>query len=223
MKSIKGVIKLKKKILLAFLTALLLLTIVLTGCGSSGIPQAQYDQATAQLADAQSKLTKAQSDLAALQTDKTKADTDLKAAQAQVADFEKQVADLKLKYEFTGMTTEQKVTQMIKNYHETHTYSKIDLFVCGDMSAEVWNLLKTQGINAKMVVGSINAHWQILPCPTTPGCWPRFPPENTWRWRLPWVRPSPRQRTPCITAAGLLKVPRISKIISRLSLNITRA
>ena len=50
----------KKRILLALLTALLLLTVVLTGC-SSGVPQAQYDQQTAQLADAQSKLTKAQS------------------------------------------------------------------------------------------------------------------------------------------------------------------
>ena len=146
----------KKKILLAFLTALLLLTIVLTGCGSSGIPQAQYDQATAQLTDAQSKLTKAQSDLAALQTDKTKADSDLTAAKAQVTDLQKQVADLKAKYELVGMTTEQKVTQIVKNYRDTHTYSKTDLFVCSDMSAEVWNILKTMGINALMAQGNIN-------------------------------------------------------------------
>jgi len=145
----------KKKILLAFITALLLLTVILTGCGSSGIPQAQYDQQAAQLADAQAKLTKAQSDLAALQTEKATSAADLKTAQAQVTDLQKQVTDLKVKYEFTGLTTTEKVAQIVKNYHETHTYSKTDLFVCSDMSSEVWNLLKTQGIPALMAIGDI--------------------------------------------------------------------
>jgi multidrug efflux pump subunit AcrA (membrane-fusion protein) len=140
----------------------LLLSIVLTGCGG-GVPQTQYDQTAAQLADAQTALAKAQSDLAALQTEKTTADADLNTAQAQVADLtrqvsdlEKQVSDLKTRYEFAGLTTEEKVAQIVKNYHETHTYSVTDLFVCGDMAAEVWNLLKTQGINALMVIGDIN-------------------------------------------------------------------
>jgi len=145
----------KKKILLALLTALLLFMVILTGCGSSGIPQAQYDQTAAQLADAQAKLTKAQSDLAALQTEKATSAADLKTAQAQVTDLQKQVTDLKVKYEFTGLTTTEKVAQIVKNYHETHTYSKTDLFVCSDMSSEVWNLLKTQGIPALMAIGDI--------------------------------------------------------------------
>jgi hypothetical protein len=141
----------KKKILLAFVTALLLLTVVLTGCGG-GVPQAQYDQQAAQLADAQAKLTKAQSDLAAAQADQAA----LTTAQVQVTDLQKQVDDLKTRYEFTGLTTTEEAAQIVKNYHETHTYSVTDLFVCSDMASEVWNLLKTKGINALMVVGDIN-------------------------------------------------------------------
>jgi hypothetical protein len=153
----------KKKILLALLTALLLLTVVLSGCGGSGgVPQADYDKVTAQLkdvqaqlADAQSKLTKAQADLAALQTVKPAADTDLKAAQAQVAALQKQVSDLKAKYEYTGLTTEQKVVQLIKNYYDAHNYME-DIYDCNDMSGDIWNMLKKQGINSLLAVGNID-------------------------------------------------------------------
>lgn len=45
---------------------------------------------------------------------------------------------------------------IIQDYHKTHTYSKIDLFVCTDTSIDVWNLIKTEGINAQICVGNIN-------------------------------------------------------------------
>src|SRR4030042_1337212 len=85
----------KKKVLLALVTVVLLLSIALSGC-SSGIPQADYDNVAAQLADAQSKFTKAQNDLAALQAGKNAVAADLQAAQAEIADLEKQVSTLEV-------------------------------------------------------------------------------------------------------------------------------
>ncbi len=46
--------------------------------------------------------------------------------------------------------------EIVKNYHETHTYYGSDIFVCGDMACDVWNMLKTQGINAKIQLGRID-------------------------------------------------------------------
>ncbi len=49
----------------------------------------------------------------------------------------------------------QQLKMIIQNYYKTHTYSKIDLFVCTDTSIDVWNLVKTKGINAQICVGNI--------------------------------------------------------------------
>lgn len=46
--------------------------------------------------------------------------------------------------------------EIVETYHETHTYSLPDLYVCGDMSCDVWDMLKTQGIPAKIFVGNVN-------------------------------------------------------------------
>lgn len=46
--------------------------------------------------------------------------------------------------------------QIVEAYHKTHTYSLPDLYVCGDMSSDIWDMLKTQGINAKIVVGNVD-------------------------------------------------------------------
>ncbi|GAI65218.1 unnamed protein product, partial [marine sediment metagenome] len=48
------------------------------------------------------------------------------------------------------------VTKIAEDYHKTHTYSFRDLFVCGDMAIDVWNQIKTKGINAIIVVGNID-------------------------------------------------------------------
>ena len=53
-----------------------------------------------------------------------------------------------------GATPAETAENIAKYYHETHVYSTYDLFVCSDMAAEVWNMLKAQGINAVMVVGN---------------------------------------------------------------------
>jgi len=49
----------------------------------------------------------------------------------------------------------QKLEKIVQNYHATHTYSKIDLFVCTDTSIDVWNLVKTEGTNAEICVGNV--------------------------------------------------------------------
>jgi hypothetical protein len=46
--------------------------------------------------------------------------------------------------------------EIVANYHKTHTYTLNDFYVCGDMASDVWDMLKTQGINAKINVGSVD-------------------------------------------------------------------
>ena len=48
------------------------------------------------------------------------------------------------------------VKEIAEDYYKTHTYSKYDLFVCSDMAIDVWNLIKSKGINAKIYVGNTN-------------------------------------------------------------------
>jgi len=43
---------------------------------------------------------------------------------------------------------------IVEDYHETHTYSIYDLFVCSDMAVDVWNMVETAGINAILVAGN---------------------------------------------------------------------
>jgi len=45
---------------------------------------------------------------------------------------------------------------VLQIYHVTHTYSEPDFFVCADMAVDVWNMVKTKGINARIAVGNIN-------------------------------------------------------------------
>src|SRR4030042_1408602 len=146
----------KKKILLALVPVVLLFSIVFTGCagGTSGVPQTQYDQVSAQLANAQSQLTQAQNDLAALQSQKSAVDSDLQAARAQVADLQQQVADLEAQYKLTGATKAETAEKIVKYYESTHLYEK-DIYDCNNMASDVWNMLKAQGISAVIVVGSI--------------------------------------------------------------------
>jgi hypothetical protein len=46
--------------------------------------------------------------------------------------------------------------QIVADYHKSHTYTMNDYFVCADMASDVWDMLKTQGINAKIQVGRID-------------------------------------------------------------------
>ncbi|VUT27648.1 MAG: hypothetical protein SYNGOMJ08_00195 [Candidatus Syntrophoarchaeum sp. GoM_oil] len=50
----------------------------------------------------------------------------------------------------------QIVTEIVEDYYKTHTYNLSDRFVCADMAIDVWNMVETQGINAKIAVGNVN-------------------------------------------------------------------
>jgi len=147
----------KKKVLLTLITAVLLLSVVLVGCQTGGITQAQYDQLAAQLKDAQAKLTEAQNNNAKLQTEKSAVDAQLKDALATIDSLKGQVGGLKEQVTLTGATPAETAAKIVKSYHETHIYDLYDMFICSDMSSEVWNMLKAQGIKAVIVVGSKDA------------------------------------------------------------------
>jgi len=46
--------------------------------------------------------------------------------------------------------------EIVANYHQTHIYSLNDLYVCGDMASDIWDMLQAQGINAKINVGNVD-------------------------------------------------------------------
>jgi tetratricopeptide (TPR) repeat protein len=48
-----------------------------------------------------------------------------------------------------------KVAMLMDDYHRKHKYLKEDFFVCSDMAIEVWDIIKTAGINAKLIVGNV--------------------------------------------------------------------
>jgi len=144
----------KKRLLLALITAVLLLSVALAGCQTAGITQVQYDQLAAQLTDAQANLSKVQNDLTKLQSEKSALDAQLKDAQSRIASLQGQVGGLKEQATLTGATPAETAAKIVKNYVETHVYSTIDYFICSDMASEVWNMLKAQGIKAVIVVGN---------------------------------------------------------------------
>ncbi len=142
-----------KKILLPLAIVIMLLAVVLTGC-QGGIAQDVYDQVTARLQEAQQQNTEYQQQLAELEQAKAAAEAALDEAQAKAAALEGQVGGLKDQYELDGGTKAEIAAKVVRNYHDTHVYSKTDMFVCGDMSSEVWNMLKAQGIGSVIVVGN---------------------------------------------------------------------
>lgn len=48
------------------------------------------------------------------------------------------------------------VKAIVEDYSSSHTYSLVDLFVCTDTSIDIWNLVKTEGINAQICVGNVD-------------------------------------------------------------------
>jgi len=135
----------KKKIFPILIAAVLLVSLVLTGC-ESGVAQNLYDQIAEQLAQLQQQLTELTSDNETIAQAKEDAEAALAAAQDEIAALTDQ-------YLLVGATDAETAERIVNYYHETHVYDAYDLFVCSDMSAEVWNMLKAQGINALMAVG----------------------------------------------------------------------
>ncbi len=143
----------KKRIALVLIAVVF--SIVLAGCQElGGVAQETYDKALAEIKEIQSKYTDAVTRYDELKSEKDAIDAQLKDCQARTAELESQIAGLKGEYELTGATPTETAEKIVKYYHETHVYSTYDLFVCSDMAAEVWNMLKAQGIASVIVVGN---------------------------------------------------------------------
>ncbi len=46
--------------------------------------------------------------------------------------------------------------EVVEEYHQTHSYYGNDIYVCGDMASDVWDMLKTRGVNAKIAIGNVD-------------------------------------------------------------------
>ena len=145
----------KKRIALVFVLFIFIFSITLAGCQAGGIPQAQYDQLNALLQETQGQLATAKQQLSELQADKSAADKQFQDAQATIAALQEQLKGAAQENSLVGATPAETAAKIVKYYHETHVYSTYDLFICADMSAEVWNMLKAQGINSVIAVGDI--------------------------------------------------------------------
>ncbi len=137
----------------------ILLSSLLVGCMGGGVSQESYDslkaQLEAQLEASQAQVTELQGEVANLQEENQNMEAQLAAAQGQAGEPESQTAGLDGD-ELVGETPAETAANIVGYYHETHTYSVTDLFVCGDMAADVWNMLKAQDIPAVIQVGSVD-------------------------------------------------------------------
>lgn len=53
------------------------------------------------------------------------------------------------------LPTYNKIRYLLYNYHLQHTYVGNQFFVCVDMAMDVWDLLETAGIKARLMVGNV--------------------------------------------------------------------
>ena len=147
----------KKSLLVSLITVVFVVSIFLTGCQSGAISQDLYDGIVKQVNDAQNTIAQLQEQLGDLEEAKETAEEELHTALATIEDLQLQISSMVGQYDLTGDTVLETVTNIIEYYHNTHAYSKADLFVCSDMASEVWSMLKAQGIDALIVVGNKEA------------------------------------------------------------------
>ena len=147
----------RKKLLLLVITSLFLLSLVLTGCQSGGIAEETYDKLKAQYDEIAEKYQEAADEIGDIQQELPDIADELEAAVAENDELQAVIDELTDKYELVGDTPAETAAKIVKYYHETHIYDRADMFVCADMAAEVWNMLKAQGINALIMVGNLNA------------------------------------------------------------------
>jgi len=79
----------------------------------------------------------------------------LTISQLQDAELQRQINELEEKYELASDTPPETAQKIVKHYHETHIYSEYDFFVCSDMALDVWDMLKTQRIDAIIQIGNV--------------------------------------------------------------------
>ncbi|MFC1909574.1 hypothetical protein ACFLXD_07025 [Chloroflexota bacterium] len=141
----------------ALIAIVVLLTVLLAGCspGGSGIPQEQYDSLKTQLEVAQAQVAELQGEIGDMQEQRDSAGVEFEAAQEKIDELQSQISGLQEQYELVGATPAETAENIVRRYHETHTYSIQDFFVCSDMAADVWNMLQAQGIEALIQIGNV--------------------------------------------------------------------
>ncbi len=140
----------KRKGQIAFIAVVVALAGLLAGCATSPASQTESGASAAELAAAQELVDAAQGQIAALEGK-------LEASEAQASSLKGQLTELAAESELVGATPSDTAANVIRVYHETHSYSIWDLFVCADMSMDVWNMLQAQGIEATIQIGSVDA------------------------------------------------------------------
>jgi len=80
---------------------------------------------------------------------------ELSDSQGKVDDLMQQIKEVVAESELVGKTDADTARNVVEQYHETHTYSMTDLFVCADMAMDVWNMLQAQGIDAVIKIGDV--------------------------------------------------------------------
>jgi hypothetical protein len=115
-----------------------------------------YEELRTELNSAQTELNQLKDHAAELERQKEDYQEQLELAQAQVSALEGEFAGLKEQYELLGDTPAETAANVVRYYYQTHTYTKVDFYVCSDMSLDVWNMLETLGINSVIQIGDVD-------------------------------------------------------------------
>jgi hypothetical protein len=145
----------KMKVILPIIITLLVVLVSINGCQSSGISANEYNDVIDQLQAANDQISELWTEKTDLESAKETVEDDLEDALATISELQVQISGMVGQSDLTGENTLETVINIIEYYHDTHMYSKSDLFVCSDMSMEVWNMLQARGIKALIVVGDI--------------------------------------------------------------------
>ncbi|MFH1650791.1 MAG: hypothetical protein ABID87_01625 [Chloroflexota bacterium] len=134
------------------------LTVVLVFLlGGCAVSPAQYEELRAQISEVQSQNAELRADTSQQMIEQQQQEAELRKLREQNSQLETQMIALEKQYQLAGKTPAETAANIARQYHETHVYSTYDLFVCSDMAAEVWNMLKAQGISAVIAVGDVDA------------------------------------------------------------------
>jgi hypothetical protein len=145
-----------RRMLFSVIISVFLLSFILSGCQSTGISQDTYDKLKSQYDEVVYELEALTGETGETQTETPDISGDIEKILAENAELQEQIDELVDKYVLEGATPAETAENVVKYYHETHVYDATDMFVCADMAAEVWNMLKAQGINALITVGNLD-------------------------------------------------------------------
>ena len=146
----------RKKLVTGILVGLIVLVAGLTGCqGTGGVAQEVYDRLQEEYENLKEQITELQ-DAPTTTTTTTTPATGTNDCDEQLAALQSEIDDLNEQYVLEGDTKRETAENIVRFYHETHEYSKIDLFMCSDMASEVWNMLKRVGIDSVIAIGDID-------------------------------------------------------------------